>query len=93
MDEEAYSTLGWAAMHCMGKSLWICEICLLLIISKFIDREAGLCGLAASQVIPPMAPQILKLHENFQRGIYEVFEASRKMLNDIKLRSAGDVSR
>ncbi|KAI4912768.1 hypothetical protein J4E90_006174 [Alternaria incomplexa] len=37
----------------------------------YLDFEAGVCGVAFCQVIPPMSPRILKLHELFQRAIYE----------------------
>ncbi|OAG21995.1 beta-lactamase/transpeptidase-like protein [Alternaria alternata] len=37
----------------------------------YLDFEAGVCGVAFCQVIPPMSPSILKLHELFQRAMYE----------------------
>ncbi|KAI4675936.1 uncharacterized protein J4E84_009912 [Alternaria hordeiaustralica] len=37
----------------------------------YLDFEAGVCGVAFCQVIPPMSPRILKLHELFQRAMYE----------------------
>ncbi|KAF2869650.1 beta-lactamase/transpeptidase-like protein [Massariosphaeria phaeospora] len=36
----------------------------------WVDSEAGLCGVAACQVMPPMAPVVMALHEGFQRGVY-----------------------
>lgn len=39
----------------------------------FIDHEAGTCGVAMVSIFPPLHPSILALHEQFQRGIYEVF--------------------
>ncbi|KAI9704546.1 MAG: hypothetical protein M1820_005459 [Bogoriella megaspora] len=44
----------------------------------FIDSKAGLCGLAASQVLPPMAPPITKLHKKFHEGMYGLFLASKQ---------------
>ncbi|PQE11336.1 beta-lactamase family protein [Rutstroemia sp. NJR-2017a BVV2] len=43
----------------------------------FIDRKAELCGLAGSQMLPPMAPPILKLHKGFQREVYKLLQASQ----------------
>ncbi|KAF2034987.1 beta-lactamase/transpeptidase-like protein [Setomelanomma holmii] len=37
----------------------------------FLDLKAGICGTAFCQVIPPMSPSILALHEQFQRVIYQ----------------------
>ncbi|KAH7095782.1 beta-lactamase/transpeptidase-like protein [Paraphoma chrysanthemicola] len=37
----------------------------------FLDLKAGICGTAFCQVIPPMSPSILALHEQFQRGVYQ----------------------
>jgi CubicO group peptidase (beta-lactamase class C family) len=37
----------------------------------YLDFEAGVCGVAFCQVIPPMSPSIMKLHEEFQRAVYE----------------------
>ncbi|MCJ1468750.1 hypothetical protein MMC07_007380 [Pseudocyphellaria aurata] len=45
---------------------------------QFIDREVGLCAVAASQVYPPVSPPIMKLHEQFQHGIYKVYASSKK---------------
>ena len=38
----------------------------------FIDRESGVCGVAVCQVLPPMCPSIVALHEEFQRGVMEI---------------------
>ncbi|CAG8950376.1 hypothetical protein HYFRA_00006869 [Hymenoscyphus fraxineus] len=35
----------------------------------FVDREAGVCGFAGTQMVPPMAPTIVGLHGNFHREI------------------------
>ncbi|KAM3075997.1 hypothetical protein ACMFMG_006490 [Clarireedia jacksonii] len=45
----------------------------------FIDRKAGLCGLAASQMLPPMAPPIMRLHKGFQRGVYKLKESQKEL--------------
>ncbi|KAF4621519.1 hypothetical protein G7Y89_g14555 [Cudoniella acicularis] len=55
------NTILWGGLPCL---VWFC------------DREAGLCGFAGSQVLPPMAPPIMKFHESFQRGIYDVYAAT-----------------
>ena len=44
---------------------------------QFIDREAGLCAFAGCQILPFMTPPIMKLHEQFQHGIYQMLAASR----------------
>jgi CubicO group peptidase (beta-lactamase class C family) len=37
----------------------------------YLDNNTGICGVAFCQVIPPMSPSILSLHEKFQRAMYE----------------------
>ncbi|KAK7755447.1 hypothetical protein SLS62_002675 [Diatrype stigma] len=39
----------------------------------FIDHEAGTCGVAMCQILPPMHPAILALHERFQSELYQNF--------------------
>jgi CubicO group peptidase (beta-lactamase class C family) len=41
----------------------------------YLDFKAGVCGVAFCQVMPPMSPSILHLHEQFQRAIYQKAEA------------------
>ncbi|KAF1837271.1 beta-lactamase/transpeptidase-like protein [Decorospora gaudefroyi] len=36
----------------------------------YIDAKAGICGVAFAQILPPMSPSILKLHEGFQRAMF-----------------------
>ncbi|KAI1496125.1 beta-lactamase/transpeptidase-like protein [Biscogniauxia marginata] len=36
----------------------------------FIDHEAGICGTALCQILPPMHPSVMELHEKFQRRVY-----------------------
>jgi CubicO group peptidase (beta-lactamase class C family) len=38
----------------------------------FMDHEAGVCGTACCQVLPPMQPAIIGLHEKFQKAVYEI---------------------
>ena len=38
----------------------------------FMDHEAGIFGTAFCQMIPPLHPSIVALHEQFQRGVYEM---------------------
>lgn len=37
----------------------------------FIDHEAGICGTAFCQLLPPLHPPVLALHERFQRAVFE----------------------
>ncbi|KAI1381695.1 beta-lactamase/transpeptidase-like protein [Hypoxylon crocopeplum] len=37
----------------------------------FIDHENGIHGAAVCQVIPPLHPAVIALHEEFQRGVLE----------------------
>ncbi|EPE34729.1 beta-lactamase/transpeptidase-like protein [Glarea lozoyensis ATCC 20868] len=60
---------GFEGGHSKGTVLWGGLPCLVW----FIDREKGLCGIAGAQVMPPMEPRIMDLHEGFQKGIYDVF--------------------
>ncbi|CAG8961247.1 hypothetical protein HYFRA_00013303 [Hymenoscyphus fraxineus] len=48
-----------------GTMLWGGVPCL----TWFVDREAGVCGFAGTQMVPPMAPTIVGLHGNFHREI------------------------
>ncbi|OTB02780.1 hypothetical protein M426DRAFT_322375 [Hypoxylon sp. CI-4A] len=36
----------------------------------FIDHETGVCGTAVCQIIPPMHPEVMALHEKFQRAVF-----------------------
>ncbi|KAK9778644.1 putative Beta-lactamase-related domain-containing protein [Seiridium cardinale] len=36
----------------------------------FIDHEAGICGTAMCQILPPLHPVIVALHEEFQRAVF-----------------------
>lgn len=38
---------------------------------QYIDLKAGLCGVAFCQVLPPMAPGVLRLHEEFQKAMFQ----------------------
>lgn len=37
----------------------------------FMDHGAGICGTAFCQMLPPMHPRIMVLHEQLQRGSFE----------------------
>lgn len=37
----------------------------------WIDKERGTCGVAACQVLPPMSPKIMQLHEQFQKEVFK----------------------
>lgn len=43
----------------------------------WIDREMGACGVSVCQVLPPMCPSVMKLHEDFQRGIYGILKREK----------------
>jgi hypothetical protein len=43
----------------------------LTIRAQYLDFKAGVCGTAFCQVLPPMSPSILALHEQFQRAMFE----------------------
>ncbi|KAI1136247.1 beta-lactamase/transpeptidase-like protein [Hypoxylon sp. FL0543] len=36
----------------------------------FIDGETGICGVAVCQILPPMQPDVMALHEKFQRAVF-----------------------
>lgn len=38
----------------------------------FMDHEAGICGTAFCQILPPMQPAVIALHEQFQRGVFDM---------------------
>ncbi|KJZ72358.1 hypothetical protein HIM_08284 [Hirsutella minnesotensis 3608] len=41
----------------------------------FMDHEAGICGTALCQVIPPMLPGVIALHEELQRGAFTMVKS------------------
>lgn len=44
----------------------------------FIDHGAGVCGTALCQVIPPLHPSVMSLHEKFQRGVFAEVQGREK---------------
>lgn len=42
----------------------------------FIDHAAGICGTACCQILPPLHPPIVALHEEFQRMVFEKVQES-----------------
>lgn len=44
----------------------------------FIDREVGLCGLVAPQLIAKESPTVAKISAQFQKEIYDAFAASKE---------------
>ncbi|KAI0191443.1 beta-lactamase/transpeptidase-like protein [Xylaria flabelliformis] len=38
----------------------------------FIDHDTGIYGTAFCQILPPMDPKVLELHEKFQREVYKL---------------------
>ena len=38
----------------------------------FMDHETGVCGTALCQVLPPMHPEVIALHEAFQRVVFSM---------------------
>ncbi|KAH6652840.1 beta-lactamase family protein [Truncatella angustata] len=45
----------------------------------FIDRAAGLCGVFGVQVLPPADPQVTKLVEVFEQGVYSHSSVKTKL--------------
>jgi len=43
----------------------------------FMDHEAGVCGTAFCQVLPPLHPNIMSLHEQFQREVFGMVQRGR----------------
>ncbi|KAI1408331.1 beta-lactamase/transpeptidase-like protein [Hypoxylon sp. FL1857] len=41
----------------------------------FIDHEAGICGVAVCQILPPMQPDVMALHEKFQKAVFSKAKA------------------
>lgn len=41
----------------------------------FMDHEAGVCGTALCQILPPLHPAIVSLHVEFQRGVLEMVQS------------------
>lgn len=44
----------------------------------YLDIKAGVCGTAFCQMVPPMSPTILALHEQFQRAVYGMVSKTMK---------------
>jgi hypothetical protein len=38
---------------------------------QYMDPKAGLCGVAFAQLLPPMFPGVLRLHEEFQKAMFQ----------------------
>jgi CubicO group peptidase (beta-lactamase class C family) len=49
-------TVFWGGLPCL---MW------------YMDFKAGVCGTAFSQVVPPMSPKIVQLHQEFQKAVYD----------------------
>lgn len=45
--------------------------------TQWIDRKAGICGLFATQVVPPGDGKVVKLQRAFQKEIYEQANKSK----------------
>ena len=58
------NTVLWGGVPCMN---W------------WMDPENGVCGTAFCQIIPPMHPGVMALHEQFQRGVVEIKSAKNKL--------------
>ncbi|KAI2467958.1 beta-lactamase/transpeptidase-like protein [Annulohypoxylon bovei var. microspora] len=41
----------------------------------FIDHETGICGVAVCQLIPAMQPDVMALHEKFQKALFSEVKA------------------
>jgi hypothetical protein len=77
---DGYNALVWLAQY-RWVSLWgDCNMRIYafeLTRVQFIDPKTGLCGLVAAQLIAGEAKAIKELLVQFQRGIYEMFAASK----------------
>ncbi|KAG7287191.1 hypothetical protein NEMBOFW57_006696 [Staphylotrichum longicolle] len=71
-------TWSFAGMVCLdgqegrfkkGTTFWAGVPC----VEWFMDHEAGICGLALCQILPPMHPAVIALHEEFQRRVFETY--------------------
>lgn len=51
----------------------------------FMDHEAGICGTAFCQMLPPMHPKIMALHEEFQRGSFEAAIGNQRISHSSSL--------
>ena len=68
-------TLAWGGLPNL---IWVCNDTFLLPTRdladacwQWIDREAGLCGLYASQLLPPGDPRSNELNDIFQKAMYK----------------------
>lgn len=57
---------GQEGRCCQGTTFWAGVPS----VEWFIDHEAGICGAAICQLLPPMLPSIINLHEQFQRSVF-----------------------
>ncbi|KXX75742.1 Acyltransferase LovD [Madurella mycetomatis] len=46
-------------------------------VAWFMDHETGICGASLCQILPPMHPGVIALHEKFQRGVFALVKADR----------------
>ena len=71
-----HNTLTWGGLPNLT---WVscARHAVLIVVDKgiqFIDREVGLCGLYASQVIPPGDPESVEMSGIFERAMYEKYK-------------------
>ncbi|KAI1091244.1 beta-lactamase/transpeptidase-like protein [Rostrohypoxylon terebratum] len=45
----------------------------------FIDNESGICGVAVCQIVPPMQPDVMALHEKFQRAMFNKIKTGARL--------------
>ncbi|KAI1851645.1 hypothetical protein JX266_003107 [Neoarthrinium moseri] len=57
-----------------GTTLWAGVPCAVW----FIDHEAGICGTAMCQILPPMHPAVVALHEKFQSAVFAEVSSKAK---------------
>ncbi|AEO71520.1 e63666cf-9922-41fa-8332-9fe65b354107 [Thermothielavioides terrestris] len=77
IPQSVRKTWSFAGMVCLsgqegrfarGTTFWAGVPC----VEWFMDHETGICGTAVCQVLPPMHPAVIALHEQFQRGVFEM---------------------
>ncbi|KAI0891669.1 beta-lactamase/transpeptidase-like protein [Annulohypoxylon nitens] len=45
----------------------------------FIDNESGICGVMVCQLVPPMQPDVMRLHEQFQKAMFSKIKVGARL--------------
>lgn len=69
--------VGWRAESVLGKCIYaVLDVDVFADRRQWIDREAGLCGLFATQIMPTGDEKTVELQQAFERAMYQRYYAA-----------------